>query len=234
MLSLTKVWECDIWPHALRLRLGRQVIARHERMAGESLETALSLLFRQRSASLPWRDSVTFHIDTDDLRLKVVPWQPGVATPQELLQLAQIQIVQQGGPALQESGWRVDFESVGWQQPALVSGIPLACWERLRALARQEKLRFRGVATPFQSLLRSCGRTLPEHALFITVSAHQCRIARRINHTWHEVSTLSLPQQETLAQVRVIARLSDMASYPHYLLDTEVGEPQLITPEESL
>jgi len=233
VLSLTKAWECDIWPHALRLRLGKQVIAQHERVASETLDTALNLLFSQRSASFPWRDSVAFSIDTDDLMLMVVPWQPGVVTPQELLQLAQLQVMQHDSAALQKGGWMMRFESASWQQPALVSGVKHSCWERLQALARREKLRFRGIETPFQRLLKLSGRKLPEQALFITISADQCRIASRINQAWHEVSTISLPQQETVARLRVIARLSGMADSPHYLLNTEEGELQIITPQEN-
>lgn len=233
MLSLTKAWECDIWPHALRLRLGKRVIARHERTTGETLETALSMLFHQRSASLPWCDSVAFNIDTDDLTLMVLPWQPGVATPQELLRLAHLQITRHDGALRQQGGWNMRFESACWQQPALVSGLQQCCWEMLQALARRERLRFRGVATPFQLLLKHSGRVLPENAMFITISSHQCRIASRINHLWHEVSTLSLPQQEMHAQLRVITRLSGMADCPHYVLNTEEGEPQIITPQES-
>lgn len=232
MLSLTKAWECDIWPHALRLRLGKKVIARHERVAGETLDTALSMLFRLRSPSFPWRDSVAFNVDTDDLMLMVVPWQPGVATPQELLQLAQLQVMQHDSAALHKGGWMMRFESACWQQPALVSGVQHACWERLQTLARREKLRFRGIETPFQRLLKYSRRTFPEKALFITISAHQCRIASRINRAWHEVSTISLPQQETVTQLRVIAQLSGMTDCSHYLLNTEEGEPQIITPQE--
>lgn len=232
MLSLTNNWHCDIWPHALRLRQGRQIIASQSLAKGESLDSALGTLLRQRSAALPWRDSVEFHLDTDDLAFRVQPWLPGVTTPQELLRLAQQQLTRYDGSVRQGSGWQARFESAGWQQPALVAGLQLQCWEMLRTLAKQERLRFRGVATPFQPLLKHCGRTLPEEGLFVTISPHHSRIARRINHVWHEVSTLSLPQQEMHAKLRIIARLSGMADCPHYVLNTENGQPCVITPQE--
>lgn len=233
MLSLTNAWECDIWPHALRLRLGNRTIVRHERTAGETLDSALVALLRLRSASFPWRDSVAFHLDTDDLTLMVQPWLPGVTTPQELLRLAHLQVTRHDNGARRGAGWQVRFESADWQQSALVAGLQQPCWEMLRTLAKRERLRFRGVATPFQPLLKHCGRTLPENALFVTISPHHSRIASRLNHAWHEVSTLSLPSQETHAQLRVIARLSGMADCPRYVMNTEEGQPQVITPQEN-
>lgn len=233
MLSLTNAWHCDIWPHALRLRQGQQVIARHERASDESLDSALGTLLRQRSDSLPWRDSVAFLLDTDDLALMVQPWLPGVTTPQELLRLAQLQISRHDNSTRQCAGWQVRFESAGWQQPALVAGLQQQCWAMLRTLAKRQHLRFHGVATPFQPLLKYCGRTLPENALFVAISPHHSRIASRLNHAWHEVSTLSLPEQEMHATLRIIARLSGMASSPHYVINTEDGQPRVITPQES-
>lgn len=147
--------------------------------------------------------------------------------------MAHLQLTRHDGTHRQQGAWKLRFESACWQQPALVSGLQQSCWEMLQALARRERLRFCGVATPFQLLLKHCGRARPENALFITISAHQCRIARRIHHVWHEVSTLSLPHQAMHAQLRVITRLSGMADCPHFVLDTEEGEPQIITPQES-
>lgn len=233
MLSLTKAWQCDIWPHALRLRQGNLTIARHPRIEGESLDSALGTLFGQRSASLPWRDSVTFHLDTDDLILMVQPWLPGVTTPQELLRLSQLQVTRHDSSAGQCANWQVRFESAGWQQPALIAGLQLHCWELLRTLAKRERLRFRGVATPFQPLLKHCGRALPENGLFIAINTHHSRIASRLNHAWHEVSTLSLPQQEMHAKLRIITRLSGMTDCTRYVINTEDGQPYVISPPGS-
>lgn len=232
MLSLTNAWQCDIWPHALRLRLGNQTIVSHDRADGESLGSALGMLLRQRDISFPWRDSVAFHLDTDDLMLAVQPWLPGVTTPQELLRLAGHQITRHSGAARQCAGWQVRFESTEWQRPALVAGLQLHCWEMLRTLAKRERLRFCGVVTPFQPLLQHCGRTLPENGLFITISSHHCRIASRLNHIWRDVSTLSLPQQEIHAKLRIISRLSGMADCPQYVMNTADGQLHVIAPEE--
>lgn len=234
MLSLTNVWQCDIWPHSLRLRQGQRVITSHPRADGEPLNSALGALLSQRSSALPWRDGVEFHLDTDDLVFAVQPWLPGVTTPQELLRLAKQQLTRHDSSVRQCSGWQVRFESAGWQQPALVAGLQQHCWEMLRALAKRERLRFRGVVTPFQPLLKHGGRTLPEKALFVTVSPHHSRIASRIHHTWHEVSTLALPQQEMHAKLRIIARLSGMTDCLQYVLNTEDGQPRVITPQKSM
>ena len=234
MSSLTNAWQCDIWPRTLRLRQGTHIFASLERTAGEPLEATLAVLLGQRPASLPWRDSVTFHLDTDELAFMIQPWLPGVTTPQELLRLAQLQISRHAGPVRQDSGWQTRFESAGWQQPALVAGLQLQCWETLRKKAQRERLRFRGVVTPFQPLLRHCGRVLPEKGLFVTLGTHHCRIARRLNNDWQEVSTLYLPEQEMHAQLRIISRLSGMNDCVHYVMNTGDGQPRVITPEENM
>lgn len=233
MLSLIKAWQCDIWPHTLRLRLGNQVIACHKRTADQELGPALATLLGQRSPSLAWSNSVEFHLDTDDLMFMVQPWLSGVTTPQEFLRLAHLQAIRRNGTHRQRSGWQVRFESTDWEQPALVAGLKQECWEIMRTLAKRERLRFRGVSTPFQPLLRHCGRALPERALFITISQHHTRIASRINHVWHDVNTLTLPQQEVHRQLRIIARLSGMTDCPHYVINAEDGQVRVIMPQEN-
>jgi hypothetical protein len=229
VLSLTKAWQCDIWPHLLRLRLGDRLVAVQTRSDDESLEVALTALLTQRPSSLPWRDSVTFHLDTDDLMFMVQPWQPGVATPQELLRLSQLQ----ASGLRQRDGWEVRFESAGWQQPALVACLQQPCWTLLRTLANRQRLRFHGVATPFQPLLQLCQGKLPEQGLFVTIGSHHSRIASRVDHAWQEVSTLSLPRQEIRSQLQIIARLSGMADCPQYVVNTDDRQPRVITPHEA-
>lgn len=233
MSSLTKTWECDIWPHTLRLRLGKQVITSYKRTGNESLDESIATILRQRLASLPWRDSVVFHLDTDDLVQMVQPWLSGVTTPQELLRLSHINIGSSKSTVSQHADWLVRFESAGWQQSALVAGLQLPFWERLRTLAKRECLRFRGVATPFQPLLKYCGPVLPETALFITLGPHHSRVASRVNNAWREVNILSLPQQELHAQLRVITRLSGISDSPSYVMIMEECEPQIVKLREN-
>nr|WP_159466095.1 hypothetical protein [Scandinavium goeteborgense] len=229
MLSLTNAWQCDIWPHLLRLRLGERVVAVQARADGESLDATLDALLAQRPSSLSWRDSVAFHLDTDDLMFMVQPWLPGVATPQELLRLSQ----QQADSLRQREDWQVRFESAGWQQPALVACLQQQCWSSLRTLAKRQRLRFHGVATPFQPLLQHCRGKLPENGLFVTIGSHHSRIASRVYNAWQDVSTLSLPRREIRSQLRIIARLSGMSDCPQYVINTDDRQPQIITPQET-
>ncbi len=148
MLSLTNTWQCDIWPHAVRLRRNSVVLATRERQPDEPLEAALETLLRLRPSVLPWRDAVEFHLDTDDLTFLIQPWHDGVTTPQELLQLARQQAVLRASPPVD---WQVRFETLSWQQSALAACLKQPCWHLLAALARRERLRFRGVVTRFKS-----------------------------------------------------------------------------------
>lgn len=227
MLSLTNAWHCDIWPHALRLRLGEKIVACHPR-EDESLTAGLATLLAQRQRALHWRDSVTFCLDTDDLAFSIQPWQPGITTPQELLRLAGLLAIRE-----RQGSWLTRFESATFREPALVARLKQTCWETLRTVAKRERLRFLGVTTPFQPLLRQYGKTLPENGLFVTIGQQHSRIASRVNDAWHEVSTLALPRQEMRKQLRIVARLSGMAGYPQYVLNTDDGKPRIILPQEN-
>ncbi|MGU3524775.1 hypothetical protein ACLBW2_16915 [Enterobacteriaceae bacterium C23F] len=227
MLSLTNTWSCDIWPHALRLRLGEQIVACHPR-EDEPLATGLAALLAQRKRALHWRDSVAFCLDTDDLAFGIQPWQPGITTPQELLKLAELLAIRE-----RQGHWLTRFESATFCESALVARLKQTCWETLRTVAKQERLRFLGVTTPFQPLLRQYGKALPENGLFVTIGHQHSRIASRLNHAWHEVSTLALPRLEVRQQLRIVARLSGMADYPQYVINTDDGRPRVILPQEN-
>ena len=230
MLSLTNTWQCDIWPHAVRLRRNNVVLATHERRPDESLEAALKTLLRLRPSVLPWRDAVEFHLDTDDLTFLIQPWHDGVTAPQELLQLARQQAVLRASPPVD---WQVRFETLNWQQSALAACLKQPCWHLLVALARRERLRFRGVVTPFQQLFSHFAAALPENGLFVAMSPHHSRIASRQHHSWRDVWTLTLPQQEMDAQLRVIARLSGMQDCPGYVIHTDGEHHQEVALQES-
>ncbi|WP_194820642.1 hypothetical protein, partial [Escherichia coli] len=107
--------------------------------------------------------------------------------------------------------------TLNWQQSALAACLKQPCWHLLVALARRERLRFRGVVTPFQKLFSHFAAALPENGLFVAMSPHHSRIASRQHHSWRDVWTLTLPQQEMDAQLRVIARLSGMQDCPGYV-----------------
>lgn len=217
MLSLTKTWQCDIWHHAVRLRLGNCVVSTRERTPEETLNTTLGALLGHRPSALSWRDTVEFHLDTDDLAFLIQPWPSGISTPQELRQLAQLQTARHFCPPVT---WRVNFESLAWQRSSLVACLKESCWQMLTELAHRQRLRFRGVVTPFQPLLRYSGNNLPENALFVSVSPHHCRIASRQHHQWCNVWTVNLPRQEISARLNIIARLTGMSHTPRYVFDT--------------
>lgn len=229
MLSLTNRWQCDIWPRRVRLRRNHCVIATHERDAGTTLEASLDALLALRPAALPWRDTLEFHLDTDDLVFLIQPWQSGVSTPQEFLRLAQ----QQSAMTFRQSDpWRVAFEAAAWQQSALVACLKQSCWQQLSALAHRHRLRFRGVATPFQPLLKHYANRLPENGLFVAIGPEHSRIATRQHNSWSNVWTLPLPQQEMDDQLRIITRLSGMVNCRRYVIDSSGRQPTELPPLE--
>ena len=229
MLSLIESWHCDIWPGLARLRRGIHVVAAHSRCEKESLDETVDRLLSQRKSVLPWRDAVTFHLDTDALAFLIQPWQQGVSSPQELRQLAQ----QQAARVLhQKESWLVGFESAQWQQPALVACLQQSSQLMLRAAARRHCLRFQGIATPFQPLLKRAGKVLPESGLFVTMGPDHTRIASRRSHLWQSVWGLKLSGLERAEQLRVIDRLCGMEQGPRYVLHSETGEFFIDKPQE--
>lgn len=231
MLSLTNTWQCDIWPHAVRLRHNGTVLATHERKANEPLEATLETLLHLRPVALSWRDAVEFHLDTDDLTFLIQPWHSGLTSPQELLQLARQQAVNRVHPPVD---WRVQFETLTWQQSALVACLKQSCWHMLSTLARRERLRFRGVVTPFQRLFSHFPNTLPEKGLFVAIGSGHSRIASRQHHNWQEVWTIALPQQGMDNQLRIISRLSGLSDSACYVIHTDDDHPRKLAPLEGL
>lgn len=233
MLSPIRNWQCDIWPDLIRLRCEENVVITHERGENETLVDALNVVLSSCRAILPWRDSVTFHLDTEQLIYIVQPWLPGISTPQDMLSLARLRASSLNSSKLQDIDWQVSFEDVTWQQSALVACLKQSCWQLLVSAAKSHRLRFRGVITPFQQLLKNVNRPLAETGLFICSNPRHSRIARRQNNTWQEVYTLSLPSQDINAQLKIIARLSGMESSPQHIIDCTSLEYFLANAEEA-
>ena len=216
MLSLTKTWQCDIWPHALRLRHGAQVVVMHQRTAEETLETALAALLSARPKAMAWLDAIEFYLDSDELDFLVMPWQPGIKTPQELLSLAQ----REASKRFSHPQWPARFEEVNWGQPALIACLQQGCWQLLTQQARLHRLRFQGAVTPFQLLLNRYGRRLPQEGVFIVMGAQRCRVACRQEGQWRDVYALNLPAQQPSEQLHIIGRLAGMPDSPRYVINT--------------
>ncbi|QGY32263.1 hypothetical protein [Pantoea cypripedii] len=216
MLSLIKTWQCDIWPHALRLRNGTQVVMSCERIPDEPLETALTALLSARPAAMAWLDAIEFYLDTDELDFLVIPWQNGIKTPQELLSIAQ----REASKRFTQPHWQVRFEDVSWGQPALVACLQQTCWQMLAKLSRQHHLRFQGVVTPFQLLLHRFNRRLPVEGIFAAIGPMRSRVACRQDQQWRDVHCLNLPQQGQSEQLQIIGRLAAMPDSPRFVINT--------------
>ena len=221
MLSLTNIWQCDIWSHAVRLRKGEQEIIRCERAPGEPLETILNLALSRLTGTLPWRDAIEFYLDTDDLDFLVVPWQTGIVSPQELRAVAQHQAEEVLPKPNGASGqWQIRFEDMQHGKSALAACLTAQRWQQLAVLARQHRLRFRGVVTPFQLLLHPFHQNLPTTGLFICLGNEQSRMACRKEGEWQSVFTLTLPQKTIDLQLEIMTRLSGMPDHPRYVMTT--------------
>lgn len=221
MLSLTNTWQCDIWPHAVRLRKGEQAIIQCNRTPDEPLVTTLNTMLSTLPGTLPWRDAIEFYLDTDDLDFLVVPWQAGIVSPAELRMVAQRQAEEDLPKPNGVSGlWQVRFEEMQHGKSALAACLTAQCWQQLAALARQHRLRFQGVVTPFQLLLDPLRKRLPTTGLFICLGNQQSRMACRREGQWQSVFTLMLPQKPIDLQLEIISRLAGMPDNPRYVMST--------------
>lgn len=221
MLSLTKTWQCDIWCHAVRLRTGEQEVMQCARQSGEPLETTLNTLLSTLNGAMPWRDAIEFYLDTDELDFLVVPWQAGIVSPEEWRMVAQLQaeqdLIKPDGASEQ---WQVRFEDMQQGKPALAACLTSERWQQLAALARQHRLRFQGVVTPFQRLLHPFRQRLPETGLFVCLGDGQSRMACRREGEWKSVFTLTLPPKPADLQLEIITRLAGMPDAPRYVMTT--------------
>lgn len=221
MLSLTKTWKCDIWPHAVGLRNGEQQVAMRDRPADASLTDTLADLLRSLPPRFAWRDAIEFYLDTADLEFIVQPWQPGILSPHELRSLARTQaddVLPVG--ANEGSYWQISFEDAQWGQASLVACLQQTCWQQLAALAHQFRLRFNGVVTPFQLLLNQFNHPLPAKVLLVAIGPMRSRVACRREGLWQETFSLALPQRDVAQQLEIIGRLSGMINSPCAVLTT--------------
>ena len=220
MLSLIKTWQCYIGPHAVHLQHGAQKVLLRDRPANEALDVTLTQLLSARPAAMNWLDAIEFCIDTPALDYLVIPWQDGITTPQELFGLAHLTVDETLLASDRAKPWQMRFEDLRWGQPALIACLQASCWQQLAAVARQQRLRFQGVVTPFQFLLHPFRRKLPEEGLFVSIGPTQSRILCRQAGQWRNVLTLALPQQDVTTQLQVISRLTGMSGSPRYVMTT--------------
>ena len=220
MLSLSKTWQCDIWPDRVRLHHGKPLPTQYLRKENEPLAALIGRVLDDRQASFSRRDKITFLLDTPALIYHIQPWSAAIRQPHELRQLAQ----GTRPPTALPGPWQLCFEHASWQQPALVASLQQSFQETLAGAARQHRLRFRGVVTPFQRLLSHCPQPLPAEGLFVCLGPQHCRIASRRHHQWQGACLLALPPQALAAQLRIIARLCHFNGDTCYVLDTLSGQ----------
>lgn len=226
MLLHINIWQCDIWPHMIRIRRNSQILTTHTRLVGETLEMSLSTVLEQYAPAIPWRDAVAFYLDTQEITFLVQPWQDGIASPTELRRLAHYRVAecfsQNAHPDVDQI---LQLEAYAWQRTALVASLQQRCWQTLIAVARRLRLRFSGVITPFQLLLQPYKKALPEMALFVCLSQQHTRIAIRRENNWLDACTLNLPNPTRTAKLEIISQLSGMKNCPCYLLDMPEDKP---------
>lgn len=217
-LRMAKIWQCDIFPDRVRLRDGQQVINEMPRQAEEALEDVLARLLSVRRQTLSWLPGVEFWLDNSLAHTLTVPWQQGIATPEELRCYA-LSLAQNVFPQLSGRPLVVDFEQLNFGQTSLVVVLEEAFWQTLIAAAHQQKLRFKGVVTPFQHLLRSQNQPLQACGIYAVAGVDASSFACRAEGQWQHVHRMALPDLSLQQQFALIKRLSGLKGAPCYCLD---------------
>ncbi|MEW5561965.1 hypothetical protein AB1287_17245 [Enterobacter asburiae] len=224
-LRMAKNWQCDIFPDRVCLRDGQQMIKQLPRLAEQALDEVLSELFSGRR--LAWLDSVEFWLDNSLAHTLTVPWQEGIATPDEL-RCYTVSLAQNVFPQLRSQPLVVDFDQLQFGQTALAVTLEQAFWQQLRAAARQQKLRFNGVVTPFQHLLRSLAQPLPASGVFVVAGAEASTFACRSEQQWQHVHRMAFPELSLQQQLVLVKRLSGLKEVPCYCLNLDSWQVSLL------
>lgn len=218
-LRMAKSWQCDVFPDRVRLRDGKRTINEISLLAEETLVDVLTRLFRTRPPAFAWVDSVKFWLDNSLTHTLTVPWLEGIATPDELRGYT-LSLAQQTFPHLVSQSLRIDFEHLEFGSTALAVTLEEKLWQTLHAVTRSQKLRFKGVVTPFQYLLNSQRQSLPASGIFVVSGEETSTFACRTMHQWQHVHRMAFPDFSLQQQLELIKRLSGLKDAPCYYLDT--------------
>ncbi|WP_345828061.1 hypothetical protein AAGR22_13990 [Erwinia sp. HDF1-3R] len=231
-LRMAKNWHCDILPNRVRLRDGEMIVKELVQPEGHDPEEVLNNLLGACSGSLAWKDSITFRLDNSLVNTLTVPWQEGITTPGELRSYT-LSLAQSTFPHVSAQSPMVEFETFDFKQTALAAVLETSLWQTFRNVARQHRLRFRGVATPFQHLLRIFGGALPVNGIFVVAGELSSTFACRAMGEWQHVHRLSFPDFSVVQQLGLVKRLSGLNDMPCYCLDNTSWQIIQLTDEST-